>query len=376
MLLDSVLLSDDVQSQIKRLLSSASLPHATLLLGRDGYGTLPAAWGIAQALLSKAYSTQSPLTSAAQKVMRLVHPDLMMVYPTFAGDKGQDAEQIQEGWKSLVRKKPYSGLDYWRTLMPDTTKRLSIPVSTIEQILAFLSTSPAESVAKVVLIWRIDLMSATSTNKLLKMIEEPPPNTYFVCTAESTSSMLPTILSRMRILPFSPIYGEKAQAFVARSAKCDPEQAKAAVSNAEGDIGAAISTILFRKKAVETEKMFARWLRSCYAAKFTEINTWVEELARQKQESIKAFLLFGLEIFRQAFLYHIHARELVRYIPLDDDFKFERFSAFVHLRNIDPIQRAISEAYHHIERSVHPQLTLIKLSIELARLIRKKPRAA
>jgi len=37
-------------------------------------------------------------------------------------------------------------------------------------------------------------------NKLLKLIEEPPPNTLFILAAENESLILPTIVSRCQLV--------------------------------------------------------------------------------------------------------------------------------------------------------------------------------
>ena len=45
-----------------------------------------------------------------------------------------------------------------------------------------------------------DSMSVIAKNALLKVLEEPPNNAYFIMTVQSTDSVLPTILSRGRVL--------------------------------------------------------------------------------------------------------------------------------------------------------------------------------
>jgi DNA polymerase-3 subunit delta' len=49
---------------------------------------------------------------------------------------------------------------------------------------------------RAVIITNADLMNEQSANKLLKTFEEVPPNTYFILTANSRHSLLPTVRSR------------------------------------------------------------------------------------------------------------------------------------------------------------------------------------
>ncbi len=49
---------------------------------------------------------------------------------------------------------------------------------------------------RAVLITNADLMNENAANKLLKTFEDVPPNTYFILTANSRHSLLPTVRSR------------------------------------------------------------------------------------------------------------------------------------------------------------------------------------
>jgi len=49
---------------------------------------------------------------------------------------------------------------------------------------------------RAVIITNADLMNEQAANKLLKTFEEVPPNTYFILTATSRHSLLPTVRSR------------------------------------------------------------------------------------------------------------------------------------------------------------------------------------
>ncbi len=48
-------------------------------------------------------------------------------------------------------------------------------------------------------------------NKLLKLIEEPPPDTLFIFVAEDESSILPTILSRTQLVKIPSLTDEEVE---------------------------------------------------------------------------------------------------------------------------------------------------------------------
>ena len=48
-------------------------------------------------------------------------------------------------------------------------------------------------------------MNETASNRLLKILEEPPTDTIFLLVSEDTSAILPTILSRTQTFRVAPI---------------------------------------------------------------------------------------------------------------------------------------------------------------------------
>ena len=56
--------------------------------------------------------------------------------------------------------------------------------------------------AKILIMWLPELMNLQASNKLLKLIEEPAENTYFIMVSENKNKILPTIFSRLQTLLF------------------------------------------------------------------------------------------------------------------------------------------------------------------------------
>ncbi len=55
---------------------------------------------------------------------------------------------------------------------------------------------------KIVIIERAERMTTAAANCLLKMLEEPPPQTLFILTTDNIRELLPTVISRSRTLHF------------------------------------------------------------------------------------------------------------------------------------------------------------------------------
>ncbi len=58
--------------------------------------------------------------------------------------------------------------------------------------------------ARLVVIEQAHLLNVQTANSLLKAIEEPPPETYFVLITSEFSLLLPTLRSRVQTLRFAP----------------------------------------------------------------------------------------------------------------------------------------------------------------------------
>ena len=87
---------------------------------------------------------------------------------------------------------------------PGTLYR-DIIVAQIRGLGEFLSLSAALSSWRVVVIDTVDELEASGANALLKMLEEPPPNTLFFLISHAPGKLLPTIRSRCRMLHFDAL---------------------------------------------------------------------------------------------------------------------------------------------------------------------------
>lgn len=74
----------------------------------------------------------------------------------------------------------------------------NIDTATVGDIVEASNVSPFEADKKIFVLANVQKMNESSQNKLLKSIEEPPKNTFYLLCATSTSKILQTILSRVK----------------------------------------------------------------------------------------------------------------------------------------------------------------------------------
>lgn len=67
---------------------------------------------------------------------------------------------------------------------------------------------------KVFLILSADKMTKAAQNAFLKLLEEPPLNTFFILSTENDSNILPTIKSRSRVIKLKKLSSQESQALL------------------------------------------------------------------------------------------------------------------------------------------------------------------
>lgn len=116
----------------------------------------------------------------------------------------------------------------------------SVTSEEITSLIADSYVKPYESDKKIFLISNAQKMNASSQNKLLKTLEEPPKNVHIILGATGEFSLLPTVRSRVKkisILPFSAIELKDAL-----SSQCpDVERLENAIACGDGTVGKTLA---------------------------------------------------------------------------------------------------------------------------------------
>jgi DNA polymerase III subunit delta' len=81
----------------------------------------------------------------------------------------------------------------------------NISIAQIRELGEFLGLTSALSPWRVVVIDTVDELEPSGANALLKILEEPPPNTIFFLVSHAPGRLLPTVRSRCRRLDFQKL---------------------------------------------------------------------------------------------------------------------------------------------------------------------------
>jgi DNA polymerase-3 subunit delta' len=102
----------------------------------------------------------------------------------------------------------------------------------------------------------VDDLEASAANALLKMLEEPPPNTLFFLVSHAPGRLLPTIRSRCRRLDFARIGDEVMTSLLNRSfPETNSAEIERLVEFSKGSIGRALDIATLDLAALEGDAL-------------------------------------------------------------------------------------------------------------------------
>ena len=373
------------QEFIKKHLSASvegnRVAHAQLFIGPSGSGVLPMAVAFAQYLICADVPAEkeSARHSCNVKFKNLGHPDLHFAYPVATNSEIKSrpvSGSFANQWREFYLKNPYGSLYDWYRYLGIEKKQGKIGKDEALEIGKSLSLKSYEGGHKVMIIWMAEKMNISASNKLLKLIEEPPKKTVFILIAEDEDQIIDTIKSRCQLLHF-PALAEKAieEALINRE-NCELNLAKKIAHQANGSYSQALHILQEDGEEEEFETWFIAWVRTAFKAKgnkkaILELISWSEEIAKKGRETQKGFLDFCVDFFRQALMFNYKAPELVYMVP-KTKFDLSKFAPFVHGNNISEIVSELQDAAYHIERNGNAKIILTDLSIKLTRLLHRK----
>ncbi|MGZ3744815.1 MAG: DNA polymerase III subunit [Pseudobdellovibrionaceae bacterium] len=176
-LLDQVFGHKEVIAKLLGTLAGDRPGQTFLFVGPSGIGKKKVALGLAQALLCEVSRTACGTCGSCRRVAVEAHESLKLI----------------------------------------TAEGPQIKIEESREVIHFLSLQGI-SKRRVVIIDPVQSLNLQAANSLLKILEEPPPETYFFLIAPSVAGVLSTIRSRSRVVNFKPLLAEE----IARGAGLAP----------------------------------------------------------------------------------------------------------------------------------------------------------
>jgi DNA polymerase-3 subunit delta' len=214
---------EDAERSLLEAYRGGRMPHAWLIGGPHGIGKATLAYRIARFVLANPDPSAPSVRAAAtlalpaeHRIARLVaaqgHPDLLVL----------ERRPNEEGKIPAV-----------------------ITVEAASKLVPFLGSTPREGGWRVVIVDAADELHPAVANKMLKLLEEPPPRSLILIVSHAPGRLLATIRSRCRRLLLRPLAAEDVEraAAAALGETTDAAAVQQATAAAEGSVARAIALL-------------------------------------------------------------------------------------------------------------------------------------
>ena len=195
-----------LKSALSGAFSRRRLPHAILLQGESGLGKRTLARILANAAVCRSENREFSPCGVCPSCIRAAagsHPDIRIVTGSGKSD--------------------------------------TVSAAAVDSVIEDAYRRPEEADVSVYLFFIENGIQDAAQNKLLKLIEEPPPGVIFIFTVPSADILLPTIRSRVQIFTVRPPEEEEAAAYVERKTGISAEEAQKLAALHRGNIGRMLS---------------------------------------------------------------------------------------------------------------------------------------
>lgn len=372
MFFSEVINQQKVKEQLLQSVKAGSVPHSLLFLGNAGSGSLPLALAFTTYLLceNKTDTDSCGICAACVKMKKLIHPDVHFSFPVISWKDGKSfskprSDDFIATWRKAILDSPYISLVQWIEILDGENRQGNITVEECHDIIRKISLKTFESAYKVVLIWMTEYLKEAA-NVLLKVLEEPPAGTIFILVAENQEMILKTVLSRTQLIKLQPLADADVSAALQQQLKISETEAGKIARSVSGNYNEAL--ILSRQEENNNEKLFALWMRNCIQQNIVGLNDWVETIKESGVENQKALLKYGLELFREIFLwkqFHQPSEKIHESEKNIAQWFYQKIADDV----IEKIASRFDESVSQLERNANARILFMNLSLQIANWI-------
>lgn len=360
---DRLISQDGLWSKIRQSIDEAQFPHFSLLSAHSGNCQLALSLSIAQALFCEATEKPCGMCSSCLKVNTLIHPDLHFCFPL---SSSKDSCESQFGlWRKALGESLYMSINHWMNYLGEEGKTANISVKEIEQIISKLSLKPFEADRKVLILWLPEYLGKES-NRLLKLFEEPPPETYIILVTDHADRLLPTVRSRAQMYVLNAVDYMEAARYLASILDIDETKAFNSIASTDGNIQEAIQ--MATEHSSLSMDFLRKMLKACYSNDVLGICDWVEEFSKMNAEEQKYFLLWMQRILSFVVRYKCGTGSAVEEQDNEIWAYAEKMSLSLHIEQIEQWNVLLDDSLFAIERNANSRILMTDFCIKLSKI--------
>lgn len=316
---EKIIGQDRALRSLKNIIVQDRLRGSYLFLGPDGVGKRTTSIEFAKAVNCER-EKEDCNCACCKKIDSANHPDVFIIHPE--GESG------------------------------------SIKIGKIRDIIYQASLKPYEAKKRVFIINDAEEMTEEAQNALLKVLEEPPRNHILILTASNIAGLLPTVLSRCRVLRFYSLGQEYIRKFLQQEG-IDESEALLFSHMAMGSLGRAMEfvdkDIITRRDSVVNNFFFRKSV-------LLRESVLKEESSSDTEESLYMLLCWYRDLLVSKF-----TGEGSALLNID---KAAEISSYGSRFTEEKLQRDllnIIKTIDCIRRNANPKIALFNMAVELKR---------
>jgi DNA polymerase-3 subunit delta' len=369
---ESVIDQEPIGRMLMTAFRSGHLPHAMIFVGPEGVGKDAVALELARLVLCPNGKGDDDC-SVCHRAAKIGHPDLQFVVPLPRSSGSSSDEPLGVKLKAsaeedliaqlkLKAENPYHEIQL--------TDARYILIDQIRALKRMVSLRSYEHGAKVYIISQAHRLTDDAQVSLLKILEEPPPNTYIILTATTDTALLPTIRSRCQQIKFPPLSVTAIEEALVERNSLSPERAMMISKMADGSYRRAV--VLLNDESILQRDDVLVFLRAAYTGKSSDLHNCAIKMTQQRSVSdIEEALKSMLSFLHDAWTLKIdESYDALAFADNRDTVL--KFSKTLTQHNLEEFEELVEEAIEDIKGNVIPGLVMITLGFHIHRLFRKK----
>lgn len=335
---------DRILALLDRSLKEHNIAHSYLLVGPRHVGKRTLALNLAQALNCDAPQPPCGQCHSCRLILEDKHADVVTL---------------------TLGSRTETGIDDTR----QPNHKVEIGRDDIGELQHLAHLPPYEGRYKIFIIEDADYMSTEAANRLLKILEEPPPNIVWLLLAVEESHLLPTVISRCQRLALSPIPPEQIQGILTDCYRVESGRARLLARLCHGSLGWALSALADDSLLHQRSQKIAQ-LTSLQAGSLGERFAYARDLASQfgqDRRAVMETMELWLSWWRDLMLIKGSCKEAITNI--DYEVALQRQANWLSLSKIKDVIAVLCSTKDNISRNVSARLTFESLMLNLPRRI-------
>ena len=370
-----------VKKQLVRAIKNKRISHAQLFSGNSGSAKLALAFAYARYLNcdNKSREDSCGKCPSCIKYNTLSHPDLHLIFPVLKVGRSKVAvsDNFVSEWRNFILNNIYGSLNSWINTFGTENKtgeQGSIYKDEAISIHKKLALKNFEAPYRVVLVWMPEKMNLDASNKLLKLLEEPPTGTIFLLVSENPNRLLATITSRLQKTKVNNFSAEDIIVFF-KNNNLSIERIEELRNITDSDVGKIIQLLQEDIEGVDLFDNFSLWMRLTYKMDVVNISKWVDSISTMGRKHQKLFLSYSIKIIRECLIFNFANKSFLKINEQETAF-ISKFSPFIHEDNSVIIIEELEKAIKAINRNANAKILFFELSLQIVKFLKVKRKFA